>query len=67
MNWEQLQTILWLRWRLTRNQFVRGGQVNAVLAILGIVVLAVRGYWRGRGRRGRGPVRRAGKRRRRSC
>jgi hypothetical protein len=34
MNWEQLRAILWLRWRLTRNQFTRGGQLNAVLSVL---------------------------------
>jgi ABC-2 type transport system permease protein len=38
MNWEQFRAIVWLRWRLSRNQFVRGGQINA---ILGVVVLAV--------------------------
>jgi ABC-2 type transport system permease protein len=39
MSWRQLQAIIWLRWRLSRNQFVRGGKVNAVLSILSIVVL----------------------------
>ncbi len=34
MNWAQLRAILWLRWRLTRNQFSRGGQLNAVLSVL---------------------------------
>jgi hypothetical protein len=42
MNWGQLRTILWLRWRLTRNQWARGGAVNAVLAtIVFIVALAI--------------------------
>jgi ABC-2 type transport system permease protein len=40
VNWQQLQAIIWLRWRLTRNQFRRGGQVNAVLSIFAMVVLA---------------------------
>ncbi len=34
MNWSQLHTIIWLRWRLTRNQWSRGGQLNAVLTII---------------------------------
>ncbi|MBI3849950.1 MAG: hypothetical protein HY298_06620 [Verrucomicrobia bacterium] len=34
MNWEQLKTILWLRWRLTRNQWSRSGGLGAVLAVL---------------------------------
>jgi ABC-2 type transport system permease protein len=36
MNWRQLSTLIWLRWRLTRNQFSRGGTLNAVLRILGL-------------------------------
>ncbi|HEX5220993.1 MAG TPA: hypothetical protein VFZ59_15620 [Verrucomicrobiae bacterium] len=32
MNWEQLKTILWLRWRLTGNQWRRTGGLGAVLA-----------------------------------
>ncbi|MBZ5537032.1 MAG: hypothetical protein LAO31_13850 [Acidobacteriia bacterium] len=39
MNWSQLKTVLWLRWRLMRNQFSRRGKMNAVLT----VVLAVFG------------------------
>ena len=39
MNWEQLRAILWLRWRLTKNRFVRGGQLNAVLSVLILAVL----------------------------
>jgi hypothetical protein len=34
MNWEQIKTILWLRWRLTRNQWMRSGGLGAVLAVL---------------------------------
>jgi hypothetical protein len=35
MNWEQLNTVLWLRWRLTRNQWARsGGLLGAVIAVL---------------------------------
>jgi len=34
MNWSQLRTIIWLRWRLTRNQWSRGGKFNAVLSII---------------------------------
>src|SRR4051812_21279471 len=37
MNWRQLSTLIWLRWRLTRNQFSRGGTLNAVLRILGLI------------------------------
>lgn len=39
MNWEQFRAIVWLRWRLSRNQFVRGGQLNAVLAVVVLVLL----------------------------
>src|SRR5882724_7568222 len=34
MNWEQLKTILWLRWRLTRNQWTRSRGLGAVIAIV---------------------------------
>ena len=34
MNWSQLRTIIWLRWRLSRNQWSRGGTLNAVLTII---------------------------------
>jgi hypothetical protein len=40
MHWSQLCAILWLRWRLTRNQWSRGGRVNAVITMV-IAVLAV--------------------------
>jgi hypothetical protein len=38
MNWSQLHTILWLQWRLTRNQWSRGGQLNAVVTMIAVVV-----------------------------
>ena len=44
VNREQLRTILWLRWRLTRNQWAKSGGVGAVLAALvaaGVLVLSV--------------------------
>jgi ABC-2 type transport system permease protein len=34
MNWSQLKTILWLRWRLTRNQWARSGGLGAIIAVL---------------------------------
>src|ERR1041384_391717 len=34
MNWDQLQSIFWLRWRITRNQWVRGGGLGAVVALV---------------------------------
>lgn len=34
MNWEQLKAILWLRWRLSRNQFSRAGSLNAVISVI---------------------------------
>jgi ABC-2 type transport system permease protein len=37
MDWNQLRTILWLRWRLTRNQWSRGNPINAVISIIAIV------------------------------
>ncbi len=40
MNFEQLKAIIWVRWRLTRNQFSRGGSLNAVLSIFLVVFLA---------------------------
>lgn len=41
MNWDQLRAILWLRWRLSRNQFLRGGTLNAVLAVVITVLMAL--------------------------
>jgi len=44
MNWDQLKTILWLRWRLSRNQLFRGSNVGGVLLIiLGIISLLLIG------------------------
>jgi ABC-2 type transport system permease protein len=34
MNWDQLKTIFWLRWQLTRNQLARGGGFGVVLAVI---------------------------------
>ena len=34
MNWEQLKTVLCLRWRLTRNQWARSGGLGAVIAVI---------------------------------
>src|SRR5207302_1347203 len=39
VNWEQLKAILWLRWRLSKNQFARAGQLNAVLSVLLLVFM----------------------------
>ena len=36
MDWNQLRTILWLRWRLTRNQWSRGSPVNLVITIIAV-------------------------------
>ncbi|HUR21388.1 MAG TPA: ABC transporter permease [Vicinamibacterales bacterium] len=38
MNWPQLKTILWLRWRLTRNQWAKGGGIGAAFAAIVAVV-----------------------------
>ncbi|MBZ5551283.1 MAG: hypothetical protein LAO21_01085 [Acidobacteriia bacterium] len=50
MNWNQLKTVLWLRWRLMRNQFSRRGKLNAVLTVvltaLGLTV-SVGGFFGG--------------------
>lgn len=40
MNWHQLKTVLWLRSRLTRNQWAKSGGVGAVIAAL-VAVSAV--------------------------
>jgi ABC-2 type transport system permease protein len=37
MNGEQLRALLWLRWRLTRNQWRRGGELNAVIMLVALV------------------------------
>jgi len=41
MNWEQFRAILWLRWRLTRNQLKRSGALGAVIGALAGVALVV--------------------------
>jgi len=38
MDWSQLHTIVWLRWRLTRNQWSRSGRFNAVLTMIAVWV-----------------------------
>jgi ABC-2 type transport system permease protein len=43
----QLSTILWLRWRLTRNQWSRGGRVNAVLTLIVTILLVFVGAFGG--------------------
>ena len=40
MNWPQLKTILWLRWRLTRNQWAKSAGIGgAIAAIVAVVTL----------------------------
>jgi ABC-2 type transport system permease protein len=44
VNWDQLRTVLWLRWRLTRNQWAKSGGIGAAIAAIvaaGVLVLAV--------------------------
>jgi ABC-2 type transport system permease protein len=43
VNWDQLKAILWLRWRLSRNRLVRGGQLNAALSVILLVVMLLAG------------------------
>ncbi len=44
MNWDQLKSILWLRWRLTRNQWRRTHGIGAVItAIVSVSLCAVGG------------------------
>ena len=43
MDVSQLRTILWLRWRLSRNQWSRGGLLNAVVMMIITVALSVLG------------------------
>lgn len=38
MNLSQLQTMLWLRWRLTRNQWQRNGPLNAMIMMVAVSV-----------------------------
>lgn len=44
MDWSQLRTIIWLRWRLTRNQWSRRGQLNAVLIMIVAAAVLVLGF-----------------------
>ncbi|MHC4518709.1 MAG: hypothetical protein ACYTAS_08995, partial [Planctomycetota bacterium] len=44
MNGAHLRTILWLRWRLTRNQWSRRGSLNAVLTMVIVVAGFVVGF-----------------------
>jgi len=57
MDRHYLRTILWLRWRLTRNQWSRGGWLNAVLTmiiliggfvlgLLGVIAGVLLGYFK---------------------
>jgi hypothetical protein len=39
MRWEQFKAILWLRWRLSRNQFSRAGSFSAAISIVVMVLL----------------------------
>jgi hypothetical protein len=41
VNWRQLKTVLWLRARLTRNQWAKSGGLGAVLAAVGAVLVLV--------------------------
>ena len=41
MNWQHLQTFIWLRWRILANQWQRGGIVNAILTMILVVGLLV--------------------------
>lgn len=43
MDVSQLSTILWLRWRLSRNQWSRGGLFNTVLMMIITVALSILG------------------------
>ena len=43
MNWQHLKAVMWLRWRLSVNQFRRGGTLNAVLGTLWLAFVLVAG------------------------
>ena len=49
MHWSQLQTMLWLRWRLTRNQWSRSGRLSVGISIAVTVILLVIGLGGGIG------------------
>ncbi|MEO8494160.1 MAG: hypothetical protein ABI614_03750, partial [Planctomycetota bacterium] len=39
MNWEHLKAILWLRWRMSSNQWRRSGALNAIVTTIVVVAL----------------------------
>lgn len=41
MNTDQLQAIVWLRWRLSWNRFVRAGNLNAVISVFLLASLMI--------------------------
>jgi len=41
VNREQLLACIWLRWRLSRNQFARAGRFNAALSVLLVALMVV--------------------------
>ncbi len=43
MTWSQLCTVLWLRWRLTRNQWSRHGTVTAMISVIVTTLLVALG------------------------
>ncbi len=43
MNWDQLKTIAWLRWRLARNQWARGKNIGAALAAIATIAACLSG------------------------
>lgn len=43
MDWSHLRTIIWLRWRLSRNQWSRGGAVNLTLTMVIVALGAIVG------------------------
>jgi ABC-2 type transport system permease protein len=48
VSWQHVKAILWLRWRLTVNQWKRGGQLNAAIAAVFVwlfLVLAVGAFF----------------------
>ena len=43
MNWNQFQAILWLRWRLSWNRFIRAGNLNVVISVMVLSALLMGG------------------------
>ena len=43
MNWNQFQAILWLRWRLSWNRFIRAGNLNVVVSVIVLSALLIGG------------------------